>query len=215
MITSHFHPSSDALVAFLLDELDADVREQIDRHLETCEACLQDHAAGAETLTALALTAPPRTPSGELRDRVLTVTTTAPAAGARSRRRRRLPRPALRHVVPLGLVAAIVAAALVVVHPGAGHGSVATFSHAAGTLQVEDGTARVASFALAAAPPGRSYQLWLLRPGRAPQPAALVQAGSHPAIAGVRPGDQVAVTLEPAGGSAAPTSAPLAVARIV
>jgi anti-sigma-K factor RskA len=213
MSTSCFHPSGDAIVAFLLDELDADVHARIARHLEACEACLREHAAGAETLAALALAAPPQAPTAQLRRRVLAVAGEAPGAAAPARRHR-LRRPGLRHVVPLGLAAAVAAAALVVVRPDSGAGRVATFSHAAGELRVDGGTARLTSFTLPAAPPGRSYELWVLRPGHAPQPAGLIAVGGHPAIDGVRPGDQVAVTLEPARGSAAPTSAPVAVAAI-
>jgi anti-sigma-K factor RskA len=63
-------------------------------------------------------------------------------------------------------------------------------------------------------PEDRVYQLWLVRPGE------IVSAGLGPEgtgaggrwsrlITGVRAGDQVAISVEPAGGSAQPTTKPL------
>jgi anti-sigma-K factor RskA len=213
MTNAHFHPSNDTLTAFLLEELDPSVHDEVDRHIEGCDACLREHAATAETLAAIALAAPPVMPSATLRDRVLAAATTAPArAPAR--------RPAIwsrrwgRRLVPVALVAAIAAAVIVTMRPTTPPARVAAFSNAAGTLRVGGGSAQVASFALAPAPPGRSYELWVLRPGAAPRAAGLVRAGDHPTLADVHPGDQVAVTVEPAAGSAVPTSAPVAVASV-
>ena len=213
MTSAHFHPSDDTLTAFLLDELDASVHDEVDRHLESCDACLRSHAATAETLAALALAAPPVAPAAALRARVLAAAETAPTRSPAHRRPVRSRRWAPR-LVPVALVAAIAAAVLVVAHPTAPDGRIATFSNAAGTLRVAGGSAQVASFGLAPAPPGRSYELWVLRPGEQPRPAGLVRAGDHPAIADVREGDRIAVTVEPAAGSPAPTSAPVAVATV-
>ena len=63
-------------------------------------------------------------------------------------------------------------------------------------------------------PSGRAYQLWIVRPG------AITSAGLGPAGAdaagrwtrfldGVRPGDTVAVSVEPLGGSPQPTTTPI------
>ncbi|MEV8123776.1 anti-sigma factor [Streptomyces sp. NPDC085944] len=60
-------------------------------------------------------------------------------------------------------------------------------------------------------PPGdRVRQLWLMRPGAEPRPLGLID-GDTPLIAsGLRRSDtSLAVTVEPAGGSARPTSAPV------
>ncbi|GAA4457994.1 anti-sigma factor [Phytohabitans houttuyneae] len=65
---------------------------------------------------------------------------------------------------------------------------------------------------LSDAGPGRIHQLWLIR-GNQPVPAGLLSRG--PVLLGpVRGVDALAVTVEPAGGSRAPTSSPVAVVRL-
>jgi anti-sigma-K factor RskA len=64
-------------------------------------------------------------------------------------------------------------------------------------------------------PSSRVYQLWFLGPG-APRSAGLVPASSGgsttPVLAsGLAPGDKVGVTVEPAGGTNTPTTAPIVV----
>ncbi|HLH16797.1 MAG TPA: anti-sigma factor [Bryobacteraceae bacterium] len=68
---------------------------------------------------------------------------------------------------------------------------------------------------LPAPPPGKVYEMWVIRGGR-PQPAGLFQSDRqgnaihlYRPSAPVAPSDVVAVTVEPANGSSAPTSAPL------
>ncbi len=66
---------------------------------------------------------------------------------------------------------------------------------------------------LALLPAAKAYELWLMGPG-GDKPAGMLrlrQAGmSDPAvISGLGPGDMVAVTIEPAAGSARPTSPPI------
>jgi len=56
---------------------------------------------------------------------------------------------------------------------------------------------------------GRVYQAWVMSPSGA-RSAGLVSAGSLLA-SGVRPGDRIAITVEPAGGAKHPTTAPVAV----
>jgi anti-sigma-K factor RskA len=62
-----------------------------------------------------------------------------------------------------------------------------------------------AAAGLPALPPSSYYELWLMRPGR-DQPAAKLPAPRHgmtgPVLAsGLRPGDHLGLTIEPAGGS--------------
>jgi anti-sigma-K factor RskA len=67
---------------------------------------------------------------------------------------------------------------------------------------------------LPALPPQRAYQLWVIR-GSAVRSAGLGPAGSSAAgtwsrlVDDVRPGDTVAVSVEPEGGSAQPTTSPV------
>jgi len=67
-----------------------------------------------------------------------------------------------------------------------------------------------AASGLCALPPSRSYELWLMAPG-GDQPAAMLpgarQGTTGPVLAtGLRPGDHLALTVEPARGSTRPTT---------
>ena len=86
------------------------------------------------------------------------------------------------------------------------------------SLTVDDGRATLRVRNFPAPPRGRVYQVWLKRPGRAPDPTnALfgVRAGSATVqVPGsVRGVEQVLVTDEPDGGSRAPTRAPVIIAQ--
>lgn len=73
-----------------------------------------------------------------------------------------------------------------------------------------DGTGYVVSEAMPALPAGRTYQLWSIVSGRAISAGLM---GSHPGVTEFRLADRasvLAVTVEPAGGSAQPTSEPVA-----
>ena len=66
-----------------------------------------------------------------------------------------------------------------------------------------------------ALPGGKVYQLWVMGPA-APRSAGLLPASragiTVPVLAeGVRPGDRLGITVEPAGGTARPTTAPVVV----
>jgi anti-sigma-K factor RskA len=66
---------------------------------------------------------------------------------------------------------------------------------------------------LPALPGARSYQLWLMGPGGPKSEGMLPTARSGMTgpmiVSGLAPGDKVGLTVEPAGGSAWPTSAPI------
>lgn len=68
----------------------------------------------------------------------------------------------------------------------------------------------VASSGLRALPPSQAYQLWLIDAGGPRSAGLLPEDRTRPVVAGTwRPSDKVGVTVEPAGGSARPTTAPL------
>jgi anti-sigma-K factor RskA len=84
------------------------------------------------------------------------------------------------------------------------------------SLVVADGRAVLLTDGVAGLPDGRTYQLWLLRGDRVSPagfgPAGTAAAGSWSRLVdGVRPGDKVAVSVEPDGGSAQPTTTPVTV----
>lgn len=66
-------------------------------------------------------------------------------------------------------------------------------------------------------PPGdRAYQVWVMSPQ--PRSAGLLPATAQPhaqlVAHGVKPGDKLGVTIEPAGGSAQPTSSPIVLMQL-
>ncbi|AHH22065.1 putative anti-sigma-K factor RskA [Nocardia nova SH22a] len=85
-----------------------------------------------------------------------------------------------------------------------------------GTLTVRAspgmGAATVAFDDIPAAPDGRVYQLWVVPPSGAPRSAGVLDRMPTPAaplVTTYRSGDTLAVTVEPAGGSPAPTTTPI------
>jgi len=65
----------------------------------------------------------------------------------------------------------------------------------------------------------RAYQLWIVRPGQVASagmgPSGTDAAGSWGrVVAGLKAGDKVAVTVEPSGGSTAPTTTPLTALQV-
>jgi anti-sigma-K factor RskA len=77
-----------------------------------------------------------------------------------------------------------------------------------GLLVAPDGEAALVVCGLQPAPKDKTYEAWVIE-GETPRPAGLFRGGSGcpPVLLEqeVRPGTQVAVTLEPKGGSAQPT----------
>jgi Anti-sigma-K factor rskA/Putative zinc-finger len=88
----------------------------------------------------------------------------------------------------------------------------------AATVVVSGSDAVVVTAGMRGLPPSRAYQLWLIRPGEIAS-AGLGPAGARAAgawtrlVDGVRPGDSVAISVEPRRGSAQPTTTPVAVLR--
>jgi hypothetical protein len=70
----------------------------------------------------------------------------------------------------------------------------------------------VSTSGMASLPSGRVYQVWVMSPSGA-RSAGLMHGGSLLASA-VRPGDQIGITVEPAGGTARPTTTPVAVVPV-
>jgi anti-sigma-K factor RskA len=91
-------------------------------------------------------------------------------------------------------------------------GSVSTGGRAAVVTSKELGRAVLVADGLAPAPAGQTYQIWFLDSSGAATSAGFVPAGEHSAV--LLQGDPakaaaVGVTLEPAGGSAQPTTKPV------
>ena len=85
-----------------------------------------------------------------------------------------------------------------------------------GTVFVDaDGQATLVANA-SAAPSGKTYQAWVIPPDGKPISAGVFAGGrtSVDLVAKAHPGDTVAVTVEPAGGSQQPTTQPIAASKV-
>jgi anti-sigma-K factor RskA len=182
--------------AYALDALDAAERARFERHLATCRTCPDEVRGFAETATVLGLAAAV-TPPPALKGRVLA--DVAALDGAR----------AVDEEIA-GLLSA----------PDALVASAATSAGGTATVVASWRAAAMVftSVGLPVLPPTSVYELWFIGAGGA-RPAGLVPAappgtgqGTPPVLAaGLSGGDVVGVTVEPAGGSAAPTTPPIVV----
>jgi anti-sigma-K factor RskA len=204
----------DLAAAYALDALDPEDRWTYERHLDTCERCREEVAALRDSATELAYAAEGPEPPGELRERILAAARAEPRTGAVVPLRR-------RWLLPATAVAAA-AAACAAVGLGLWANSlrdgrpqrVVAIQGAPGNLIVSGDQATLV-VCLDDAPPTKTYEAWVIE-AQQPRPAGLFPGGcsSVPLDEPVEPGDVVAVTLEPAGGSEQPTSDILASANV-
>ncbi|MFI1913858.1 anti-sigma factor domain-containing protein [Nocardia sp. NPDC020380] len=106
-----------------------------------------------------------------------------------------------------------VSAAMVAAQPDAVHRTATVGG--GGELQIRASpkmsTAVVAFEGIPAPPAGRSYQVWLVPLGGTPRSVAVYDSlPAHPLVTRFDAVDTLAVTVEPAGGSAQPTTTPIA-----
>ncbi len=229
-MTNELHSSAGA---YALDALDADEQAAFEKHLDECADC------GAEVKGFLATTAriaeaSGQAPSPALKTQVMrsiahTVQERPVVTSLADRRKRRLlPRIAL---VAAGLLTALSIAGYVSERNQAGDLEAeraavikimssddaaitkATMSNG-GTAQLiaskENNKAVVVTDNLPKLKDGRVYQLWMIT-GDEPTSAGLIDAGSNIAtMNGVDTVEQVALTVEPSGGSKSPTTKPIA-----
>jgi len=182
--------------AYALDALDAAERARFERHLATCRTCPDEVRGFAATATELGLAAAVPPPPA-LKGRVLA--DVAALEGARA-----------VDAEIAGLLSA----------PDALVASAATSAGGTATVVASRRAAAMVftSVGLPVLPPTSVYELWFIGAGGA-RPAGLVPAappgtgqGTPPVLAaGLSGGDAVGVTVEPVGGSAAPTTPPIVV----
>ena len=198
----------DLTAAYALDALDGDEVEAYERHLSQCEECRQQLAELNEPAAALAFAAVAPAPPARLRAAILET--------AAAERLNVIPL-LQRRWVARGLAVAAAAAACIVVglavaltrsnqpHP------VVSMSFSRGA----NGKATVHFTGLAAVSSDKTYELWVIPKNKAPQPAGLFRDGTSMTIhlkRTVPRGATVAVTIERAGGTKAPTTTPLVAA---
>ena len=233
---------ADSAAAYLLGALpEADV-EAFERHLVACPACLEQVDELTPAAHALPVSVQPLTPPAELKSRIMAEVereaellaaagpgADRPPAPARRRRRWNFSLPRL---APVATAAALLLAGVAIGFGSSRLGGdpegrtvtatvdAARAPGADASLEVSGDQATLVARGLPSPPSGRVYQVWLKRPGRAPQPtSALFMPSGEGAATATVPGplddvEQVLVTAEPAGGSPSPTRQPLVVAEL-
>jgi anti-sigma-K factor RskA len=212
----------DLSAAYALDALDADERQSYEEHLAGCASCQEDVAAFSGTAAELGFAVEPGTPPPALRGRILDA--------ARAERPNVVPlRP--RWAAPVAAIAAVAACVAVglgvwnvSLHHQLSNAHAQAVQHVPvsgipGSLVVSSGgSAALVVFSMPSAPAGKTYEAWVLRNGKA-IPAGLFQGGPGPGFVPIQgkvpKGAKVAVTVEPAAGSAQPTTTPFAVSATV
>jgi len=231
---------ADSTAAYLLGALDDTERAAFEEHLEGCSECREEVAELRPAAWALPVSVDPVEPPPALKSRIMAeVEREASLLAAAGPEADRPPAPARRRRLPSlripRLVPAALAAALLVVGVAIGVGvsqlggenphtvqaqvtDRAKAPDAAADVEVGEEGATLVAHGLPLPPSGRVYQVWIKRPGRAPEPtsALFTPSGDGTATASV-PGKmdgvaQVLVTDEPDGGSLTPTRDPLLVA---
>jgi len=221
--------------AYALDALTETERVSFERHLPECQAC-QIESRSLQTAAATLAALVPTATSPSLRERVLAEARTTrqlPARAPRDRTRDR-PRPATNRLwMTVAATLAVIATGLGAVAVNAqqraeqAERQVAQLSTDAPDLQIVSGAVRSGGTAtlvaagdravfaatdLLAPDADRAYQLWVISAGAAHSlgvprfdPSGRLEHTVRPLL----PGEAIALTVEPAGGSERPTTMPL------
>jgi anti-sigma-K factor RskA len=209
----------DLAAAYALDALDDPERNEFEEHLAGCEQCSEELEGLSDAAAALAYVPEGPAPPAELRERVL-----EQVHGERTSNvvplRRRVALPAVASFAVVAAAAAIVlavwasslsssldqkrAAIGILANTAARHVKLGT----SGQVVISpNGEAALVS-GLSHAPPGRTYEIWVITAGT-PRPAGLFSEGrsSAPILLARRvpKGAQVGLSLERAGGAKHPT----------
>jgi anti-sigma-K factor RskA len=218
---------------YVLGALSEAEHDAFRRHMESCAVCREEVGALQVVAAALPAAAPQVSAPAQLKRRVMSSVRedarrrSQPSDRARpSRSASRRWRPAVAAVALAAVVAAL-AIALVPGGSGGSDGSGGTrviradvsIPRASAVLHLSGGRAQLTVASMPQAARGHVYQVWVKR-SAGPQPTdALFTVTSHGAASVGVPGSvdgvrEVMVTSEPLGGSRAPTSAPVIVARL-
>jgi anti-sigma-K factor RskA len=215
------HHSGDDVAAYALGALEPDEAEAFRRHLADCPEC-QEELAGFEQVTETlpAAGAVYAVPKG-LKRRVMQEVRAEPNSTARpSSGLQWASRPLLAWSGALAAVLVAVIVAVALSSGGSGQTKVIQASVGRAELRVTDGRGDLVVRHLPQLPAGRIYEMWVQRGSAPPVPTGTLFGvrASGAAAVGV-PGSlsgvsAVMVTQEPSGGTPAPTTAPVIVARL-
>ena len=223
------------VAAYALGALPPDDARRFEAHMETCELCRTDLAGLRPVVDALPAAAETVEPPAALKRRVMGVVEREARERARERERAARPERGSRfdflRLRPLTAFAA--ACALLLAGVGAGIAVLGGDDGGARdvtgqcirscetvSMQVADGHGTLKVAGMDQPPEGRVYQVWTQRFGEDPKPTdALFTVDKYGHASVDVPGDaeridQILVTDEPRGGSAAPTTAPYFAVRL-
>jgi anti-sigma-K factor RskA len=223
----------DAAGAYVLGALPEDERRGFEAHLATCDACRAEVDELGGAADALPAAAPAMIPPPALKARIMAEVereaallaaagpkADRPAPARKPRERRRwfsFPAVALACAT---LLAGIAVGAVVFKSGSTTLKFTPSGSQAVAELDVTGDKAVLVARDLPSPGAGKTYQVWLKRPGEAPQPTAALftprtDGSATATVTGkLHDGDQVLVTAEPEGGSPAPTSDPVLAAKM-
>jgi anti-sigma-K factor RskA len=230
----------DAAGSYVLGALTDEERGAYEAHQKTCPTCRAEVDELRVAAEALPVSPPPMLPSPALKARIMAEVEREAALLASAGQPDRAPAPAPPREKRrwLGGVAfpraALGALACVLVLVGLGVGALvfggssgartipfqSTMRQASAQLEVSDNGATLVANGLPAPPSGKTYMVWLARPGDAPEPTSALftprRDGSATAsVTGDLKGvDAVLVNVEPVGGSTTPTSDVLMTAKL-
>lgn len=221
--------------AYILDAVDDMERKAFEHHLLECARCQDEVASYDDAVTGLALSVSPVVPPPALKDALMADLASEepsdpiePAASSKGVSRRLLMAAAAAvAVLAVGgglavtqpwneptVVATIDGRSLVRNAPDAQqYEGNAGSARVVVTVSERAGRAVVDSEGMSAAPQGRTYQGWFLNGRGEPRSAGLLSAGQTQLLQG-RPGAVFAITVEPTGGSAAPTTKPMVTVKL-
>jgi anti-sigma-K factor RskA len=210
----------DDAAAYVLGALEPAETEAFRRHLADCATCQQEVTEFEQITGALPEASAQHEVPKDLRRRVMSEVRATPKAQAAPRRTPvRSWRPALAWG---GAFAVVVVAVILAFALSSGGSSTRTIQASAGSaeLRIAGGRGDLIVHRLPQLPPGRIYEMWVQRGSAAPTPTGtLFGVRSNGSAAVGVPGSlsgvsAVLVTQERAGGTLAPTSAPVIVAHV-
>ncbi len=214
------------VAAYAIGALEPDEAAELERHLAGCEQCRRDLRWLAPAVSSLGESVERREPPASLRTELMaTVREEAgrPHPAALREGRRRFGGFLLRPAIGFAAVALLVAVGLIAYSAGGGGMETVTSHSTPGssvqaTLKRTGDSGTLELTGLRQLPSKRVYQAWVQRGGRmepsslfAPRRDGTASAAIPRHLDGAR---QVLVTVEPRGGSMAPTSAPLVGVRV-
>ncbi len=222
---------SEDVAAYMLGALGPEGMAALERHAGECERCRSEIRWLAPVVDAMAEAPPRRRPPPQLRERLMDEvladareagTSPEPAAGLRARLAgRHLGSLTWKPLAGLAAVVLVVAAiaGYVVGSGGDGGADVSTFvspqqSGIGAKVVSEGGAGEIHLTDVKPLPENRVLEAWVRRDGEVEPVKALFvpdrEGEASTMLGSMRGVDLVMVTTEPAGGSAAPTSAPIA-----